>query len=58
MLHFFEDSESNNLHYRDELEKQLSGKELEFVEEVPTKNILEFGGRKGSTTTCMVFKRL
>ncbi|EJW87986.1 hypothetical protein WUBG_01099 [Wuchereria bancrofti] len=42
---------------RDELKKQFVGEELSFLEEVPSKNIFEFGGRKGSTTTCMVFQR-
>ncbi|KAL4002188.1 Methyltransferase domain family protein [Acanthocheilonema viteae] len=43
---------------RDELEKQFSGEELRFLEEIPSKNIFEFGGRKGSTTTCVVFQRM
>ncbi|EFO18632.1 hypothetical protein LOAG_09862 [Loa loa] len=43
---------------RNELEKQFSDEELKFLEEIPPKNIFEFGGRKGSTTTCMVFQRL
>uniref|UniRef100_A0A915Q6H0 MSP domain-containing protein n=1 Tax=Setaria digitata TaxID=48799 RepID=A0A915Q6H0_9BILA len=34
-----------------ELERQFSGKELGFFKELPSKNTIEFGGQKGSTTT-------
>ncbi|VDK74120.1 unnamed protein product [Litomosoides sigmodontis] len=42
---------------RDELEEQFSCEELRFLEEVPSKNIFQYGGQKGSTTTCIVFQR-
>ncbi|CAG9532684.1 unnamed protein product [Cercopithifilaria johnstoni] len=41
-----------------ELKKQFNDEELGFLEEIPPKNIFEFGGRAGSTTTCMVFQRV
>ncbi|KAM3724387.1 EEF1A lysine methyltransferase [Dirofilaria immitis] len=43
---------------RNELESHFSSEELEFSEEIPSRNIIEFGGRSGSTTTCVIFRRV
>uniref|UniRef100_A0A8R1U1W3 Protein-lysine N-methyltransferase n=1 Tax=Onchocerca volvulus TaxID=6282 RepID=A0A8R1U1W3_ONCVO len=43
---------------RNELESYFGDEELGFLEEIPSKNIIEFGGRNGSTTTCVIFRKL
>ncbi|MCP9258737.1 hypothetical protein DINM_001742 [Dirofilaria immitis] len=44
--------------FGNELESHFSSEELEFSEEIPSRNIIEFGGRSGSTTTCVIFRRV